>query len=454
MKKLITLLAALLLLFTGEIAAQSVKDRAVVESVVLRAVTLMQAGDMSSAAKHLEFIANKYPGYDAVYYYLAVCQASSGKMAEAEQNMLKAVEADPSNLWYKEYLANIYLNQGRTDKSTGLYLSLLASHPEKYTNAYTLTLLANKDLSESKDSLALDNFEKALMYSPDYAPAILGKSEIYRTQGNIPAYFSCIRQVVRNPEVNPEAKSDYIHRLLKHIDYNFYQMWGAQLDSLVADCAAVHPADSSSLMLAGNWFYGTGRKEKGRSYFDKTLTVFPDKLWPRFLNLQLMTEDGATAKQIVDKCEEIIALGGARNPDVLPAYSIIGDTYYKLGQKSNAYKAYERALKADPGNLPVLNNYAYYLSLEGKKLKKAAAMSRITIEKEPDNATYLDTYGWILYLQKQYQKAKPYFKHAMLYGGRDSAVILEHYAKVLEALGEKDLAKSFMLLSESKKKAE
>jgi tetratricopeptide (TPR) repeat protein len=454
MKLLIHLLAALLLLIPGGLAAQSERDSSFIESVVVRAVTLMQAGDVEGAVKHLEYLDKKYPGNDAVNYYLAVCRIASGKLDEAEQLMAKAIAADTSNLWYKDFLANIYLNEGKTDKSSEIYLDLLSKHPEKYTNAYTLTLLGNKELSEYRDSLAMDNFEKALLISPDYTPAILGKSEIYRMQGNFPAYFSSIQQIVQNPDVNPKAKTEYVHRLLQHIDYNFYHAWGAQLDSLVAGCAAVHPSDSASLMLAGNWFYGTNRKEKGRQYFDKTLQAFPDKVWPQFLNMQLMMEDGASAKQIIDKCEEIIAVGGEKNPEVMPALSIIGDTYYKLGQKTNAYKAYERALKADPGYLPVLNNYAYYLSLDGKKLKKAAAMSRITVEKEPDNATYLDTYGWILYLQKQYQKAKPYFKHAMLYGGRDSAVILEHYAKVLEALGETDLAKSFMILSENKKKTE
>ena len=65
---------------------------------------------------------------------------------------------------------------------------------------------------------------------------------------------------------------------------------------------------------------------------------------------------------------------------------------------------------------------------------------RITVEKEPDNPTYLDTFGWILYLQGRPEEAKSHFKHAMLYGGKDSAVILDHYAEVLYALGEYDLA--------------
>ena len=67
-------------------------------------------------------------------------------------------------------------------------------------------------------------------------------------------------------------------------------------------------------------------------------------------------------------------------------------------------------------------------------------MSRKTVDAEPDNATYLDTFGWILYLRGDLTEAKTFFKTAMLHGGKDSAVILDHYADVLYALGEFDLA--------------
>lgn len=125
------------------------------------------------------------------------------------------------------------------------------------------------------------------------------------------------------------------------------------------------------------------------------------------------------------------------------AWSMMGDVYHLMNDTPKAYKAYDNVLKIAPGYAPVLNNYAYYLSEEGKKLKKAYAMSKKTVEAEPDNATYLDTFGWILYLQGKALEAKPFFKHAMLYGGKDSATILNHYAAVLEALGENDLAKVY-----------
>ena len=77
-------------------------------------------------------------------------------------------------------------------------------------------------------------------------------------------------------------------------------------------------------------------------------------------------------------------------------------------------------------------------------------MSRKTIEKEPDNATYLDTFGWILYLQGKALEAKPHFKHAMLYGGKESPVVLDHYAEVLYALKEYDMAFVYWNLARQK----
>ena len=111
------------------------------------------------------------------------------------------------------------------------------------------------------------------------------------------------------------------------------------------------------------------------------------------------------------------------------------------GDKKKAYKSYDKALEINPDYLPVLNNYAYFLSMDGKKLKKAYEMSRKTVELDPDNSTYLDTFGWILFLQGKALEAKPFFKNAvMLYGGKESPVVLDHYAEVLFALKEYDLA--------------
>lgn len=90
------------------------------------------------------------------------------------------------------------------------------------------------------------------------------------------------------------------------------------------------------------------------------------------------------------------------------------DFMQRLGDKpAELYAQYERILEYDAHNLLILNNYAYLMATQGGDLKKAERMSQVTIREEPDNPVYLDTYGWILYLQGQKQLALFYLEKAL-----------------------------------------
>ncbi|MBO4428027.1 MAG: tetratricopeptide repeat protein [Bacteroidales bacterium] len=433
---------------TGTAKAREDKAR---ETILLNAVTKIELGDFAGAKALLKSADRRWPLDDAITYYLGLCEMAAGESEDAEKHFRLAEAIDTSNIWYSDMLASFYYEAGRDAEARAIYLKLLEKDPAAYSNAYTLTLLGDRYLSEYKDTLAMENYERALMHTPGYIPAVLGKSEVYRMRGNTPAYFREMILTMGDGSLNPTAKAEYVDQLLHRIDGNFYRLWRVQLDSLVNACVGAHPTDSAVLKMAGAWYYGTERKEEGRALFGRLLEAYPKDLGAHYIRLSLLFEDG-NMKDVVDECNAIIAIGGKNNPKVLQAYSALGDCYYTIGSSKKAFQAYDNALRLDPGYLPVLNNYAYYLCLGKKKLKKAAAMSLKTVEKEPDNATYLDTYGWILHLQKKDAQAKPYFKHAMLYGGKESAVILEHYAVVLEALGDRETAKYYRSLAENKKK--
>jgi len=114
-------------------------------------------------------------------------------------------------------------------------------------------------------------------------------------------------------------------------------------------------------------------------------------------------------------------------------YAQIADIYYKLEKKDSAFINYDRALAANAQNIMVMNNYAYYLSLEKLELKKAEKMSAKTVELEPKNSTYLDTYAWILYQQGSYSLAKFYIERAIdnLSKEVEKGEVLEHYGDIL-----------------------
>ncbi|MCD8312737.1 MAG: tetratricopeptide repeat protein, partial [Bacteroidales bacterium] len=322
------------------------------------------------------------------------------------------------------------------------------------------------------DSTALANYNEALDIMPDYVPAMLGKAETFRITREYTEYFETLNDLVGNKDIPTDGTCDYLTAVVQRADPNFLKNFQSDFDTVMSNALEAHPADSLVATLAGVYYYGSGRKEEAKACFKMNVDNFPESAQAAFDYAEAVIYMGeykeasefckASFEKFPDKydflqlaiyadyslddcdsvirtCERLIAMT-SDSATVLTSYATLGDMYYKKGETSRAYKAYESALGVNPKYLPVLNNYAYYLSLENKQLKKAAAMSKTTVEAEPDNPTYLDTYGWILYLQGKPADAKPQFKHAMLYGGKDNAVILDHYAEVLYALGEYDLA--------------
>ena len=122
---------------------------------------------------------------------------------------------------------------------------------------------------------------------------------------------------------------------------------------------------------------------------------------------------------------------GVITPESDPAivsdfYAVMGDIMHQRGMEQEAFAAYDSCLQWMDDNIGCLNNYAYYLSEKGIQLEKAEQMSYRTIKAEPKNATYLDTYAWILFMQKRYSEAKIYIDQTLQCDSDSSSVLLEH----------------------------
>ena len=120
-------------------------------------------------------------------------------------------------------------------------------------------------------------------------------------------------------------------------------------------------------------------------------------------------------------------------------YAVMGDLLYQKGRQTDAFAAYDSCLVWKEDNIGCLNNYAYYLSLLGERLDEAEQMSYRTVKAEPENATYLDTYAWILFRQERNGEAKIYIEQAL----RDSlidGVVKEHAGDIFALNGDIDKA--------------
>lgn len=426
-----------------------------------------------------EQLLEDFPKKSDIYFELVELYASQKEIDKA----LATIEEIEKVFGVTETLAVYRFNLLRmTDKVEEAYESL-EKYNEKYSSPYVLTTLADWQISMYNDSTALAYYEEALDLNSEYAPAQVGKAEVLRMRRDYDGFFSMLNTFVNNEAAPSNTKVDYLMAIVQRTDPKFLRLFTRQMDSVVTDLVHAHPTDSLSLELSGVWYFTTERNEKALEAFKENARLHPKSLpstaslveflmyaemWeelsvegrkafevfpnePAFLEMASVGDYNLEEyDKVLEICEKVLEVAPNDSSRTLRSWSTIGDIYHQKGENKKAYKAYDKALKINPDYVYVLNNYAYYLSEEGKKLNKAYDMSQKTIEAEPDNATYLDTFGWIIYLQGRPMEAKTFFKRAMLYGGKDSAVILDHYAEVLYALKEYDLAFVYWTLAKQK----
>ena len=420
-----------------------------------------------------------FPKKTDLYYSLAQIYIGQNDLTEA----LKTIENIETQFGSNDGTVMTRFNILRRQDKGEEAFRVLDEYSREYSSPQVLTVLGDYAMGMYDDSTALARYDAALDIDRDYAPAILGKAETYRMTRKYNDYFATLDVLTANPQVSAAAKADYLQAVFRQADRQFINTFKPQFDATVSIAERVHPNDTSILETAGLYYFSTGRREKAADAFRTMKELSPEnpvaaaeyirillfngewenavteseEAFRKFDNEPGFLDFANTAEyqlrnydKIIDNCSRMLLASPGDSAVFVSSWSTIGDMKHKLGDDKSAFKAYDTLLKRYPDYSPALNNYAWFLAESGKKLNKALAMSKKTIDAEPDNVTYLDTYGWILYLLGRPADAKPYFKHAMMYGGKESATILRHYATVLEALGENDLAAVYRKQAEAK----
>ena len=420
-----------------------------------------------------------FPKKTDLYYSLAQIYIGQNDLTEA----LKTIENIETQFGSNDGTVMTRFNILRRQDKGEEAFRVLDEYSKEYSSPQVLTVLGDYAMGMYDDSTALARYDAALDIDRDYAPAILGKAETYRMTRKYNDYFATLDVLTANPQVSAAAKADYLQAVFRQADRQFINTFKPQFDTTVSIAERVHPNDTSILETAGLYYFSTGRREKAADAFRTMKELSPEnpvaaaeyirillfngewenvvteseEAFRKFDNEPGFLDFANTAEyqlrnydKIIDNCSRMLLASPGDSAVFVSSWSTIGDMKHKLGDDKSAFKAYDTLLKRYPDYSPALNNYAWFLAESGKKLNKALAMSKKTIDAEPDNVTYLDTYGWILYLLGRPADAKPYFKHAMMYGGKESATILRHYATVLEALGENDLAAVYRKQAEAK----
>lgn len=373
---------------------------------------------------------------DAAQYYLGYMAVLRNDIEEAARHFEAAYALDSTNVWYETRLGSAYCAMDRLADAEKIYTDLNARRPyDTGTISQLLDIyLQNGKLAEA-DSLRqrLEVIDGPSEYT------VLTRLEILRKQAKYSEFFEGLNEYFADSYVEAEIKTKLIDKLLRAGDPRFNYAHLDDYGKLVATCLNTHPDDTATVHYAGGFLYTLGRDEE---LLELCALHRSD---PVMTQMAIGTyQKSGRYEECIQECDRLLQQCGPEDVQELSmVYTSKADCYHKLGKKGKASREYSKAYRLNPTEPTVLNNYAYFLSVEGRNLKKALEMSSKALEARPENVEFLDTYGWILYKMKKYAEAKPVFKKAMLYGGKENAVVLRHYAAVLDALGENSLADSY-----------
>jgi len=370
-------------------------------------------------------------------------------------NRLETINGKSERLSYAK--SEIYSRKGDKTAAIAEMKGLADRYPNdmNYLGMYGDMLMMNNETEK-----ALDIYHRILRDEPDNTRAQVSMLSYYREAGDSLAAATTLERLLLNPTVQTEQKMVLMRQeVMRNEELGgdstkvlalFRKMLAQQQEDgdIGSLCAAYMslkqmPHDSIAPVL------------------EQILTVEPDNASAR-LQLVSYAWNNEDNDRVIALCQEarqynpeemafyyyqgmayykkddkdqalsafqngIGVINDDSSPDIVSDfYAVMGDLLHQKGLTREAFEAYDSCLQWKDDNIMCLNNYAYYLSELGEQLDKAEQMSYRTVKAEPKNSTYLDTYAWILFMQKRYAEAKIYIDQALQNANDTSAVITEH----------------------------
>ena len=78
------------------------------------------------------------------------------------------------------------------------------------------------------------------------------------------------------------------------------------------------------------------------------------------------------------------------------------------------------------------NDLGYEWTDQGKNLSAAESLIRTAVAAEPDNQSFLDSLGWVLYKRGKFDEARKYLELAVGPAAFPDPVVLDHLAHISE----------------------
>ncbi len=382
------------------------KERGFSEKITLQKASIYESEEKYELAKEeIEKVMILFP--EALQFRIVAAELcmKCGKEDEAADYYLEILKIDSNNIFALTNLTDYY--RKKEDYKNSLYYLARSFHSEQIDAKRKMAILSYY-LSEDK-------------YVLNYGDEL----------GNLLEIFLKVHP--DEPEVMLMA-TDYF------IEIKAYDKAYQQLKNFLENNAGNFPIYMQAVLLAN----AASLNEELVWMTDKAIELYPDSADLRFFRGIGLYEEGNYHK-LIENYEGISFEDFSVKEYVSQSKLLYAEACYRLNDFAKSDSIFELLIDEDPENYMVMNNYSYYLAERGEKLQMALKWSGIAIKNNPDNATFLDTYAWVLYKLEELEEAEKYILDALEKGGSNDPEVNEHAGDIQKALKSFEIAKSYYL---------
>lgn len=424
----------------------------------------MGLNDYRAASKIYAKLSEKAPENVDYLYELATTYLYLNELEKAIEAYNKIEVIIGVNEEISVQKEKIYLQLDKLDEAVAELENLIDNFPREQRY---LGMLAEVYTANDMTDKAFEVYQRMKENNPDDPIVHLNLAEYYRKKGDFESSFSELKLAFASPALNIDNKIQVMmsyYSLTENSDKLISQAYEL-LDLLTT----AHPKDAKAFAMKADFLMRDNRLKEARESFYETVRLDSSRfmVWSQLVNTSYelrdypaMEKDSRMALELFPNQGILYLLNGIANNslknykeavDILnegelftrtdtyvnvQLLSVLADAYNNLDKHKESDEAFEKAITKDPNNPLILNNYSYFLSLRAENLDRAEEMSRKSNILQPRQASYQDTYAWILYQQSKYEKALEWILKALENGGDKSGVIVEHYGDILFKLGE------------------
>ncbi len=291
---------------------------------------------------------------------------------------------------------------------------------------------------------ALAGYNRAAKIDPENGMVYLARAEFFRNSGDSVAYDREVFRALESQELPFREKFELLTGYVRKL-YTDTTQW-QRINQMFATIEQINPGEADLHDFYASYKSSIGREAEAAEQLSYSIDLNPSdpRRWSDLAMIYFRLEDNekaeetsrkalalfpeqgtfqyllATALLIREAPEEALVV--LEHIDTLrlsnknlesSLHATKGDLLSKFDRTEEAQKEYKIAVNANPDNYMAMNNWAYFNAVKGVDLNASELYASIACAAEPWNETYLDTYAWVLFMKKDYEKAREMIDKAL-----------------------------------------